>query len=247
MKCRDVARVLPELAANELAGEVADKALAHIRACRSCAAEHAKYEKALGDLSQPRGMADVPEALSTLRLPEASGFRLRPVIVGAGLMALACIMLLLWVREQPTQGPPIAGDVRRIEHPVPPVVREPSKPSEAAEKPGPSVAFEPRRTAKPRKRFVRILEKGIPTRPVVSSPTREAPVEEPDAVQTADAQIIVVASWVEPQPSSIEIESVDHATGIVRVVKSASSFPEGEQVIEFESTTESVNNRREPI
>jgi len=247
MKCRDVAKVLPDLAANELSEEQAREALAHIRACRSCAAEWAKYTKALGDLSQPRGMADVPEALSALRLPEASGFRLRPVIAAVGLaMVLALVVLLPGLHHRAVQEQPIARDTQRVERSMPPVVREPSKPSEAAEKSGRSAASEPGRPARPRKHFVRIQEKGIPTRPIVTSPTPEAPVEEPDAMQMADAQIIVVASWIEP-PSVIEIESVDYATGVVRVFKSASSFPEGEQVIEFESTTESVNNRREPI
>ena len=238
MKCRDVARILPELAASELGGDVADKALEHIHACQSCATEWAKYKKALGDLSQPREMADVPAALSALRLPKASGLQPRPVIAVIGVaMVLALVVLVAWPHKQPVQGPPVARDAQRMERAArstPPVVREPSKPSEAAEKSGPSVAYEPGRAAKPLKHLVRILEKGIPTRPVVSSPTREAPVEELAAVQTADAQIIVVASWVEP-PSIIEIESVDYATGKVRMCSRVTTGePDGDQVIEME-------------
>lgn len=70
MKCNDLSKILPELAAGELKEPAAEEAREHIKTCQKCVAEYAGYLKAMSALARHHEMISVPSALDNLALPE---------------------------------------------------------------------------------------------------------------------------------------------------------------------------------
>lgn len=70
MNCRELAKIMPELAAGELDSWLADDALKHLAECKACSTKYQKYKADAEALWGPWEHLTVPDELAVLQLPE---------------------------------------------------------------------------------------------------------------------------------------------------------------------------------
>ncbi|HET6456252.1 MAG TPA: zf-HC2 domain-containing protein [Armatimonadota bacterium] len=217
MNCKALARIMPELAAGELNEKQAAEAREHITVCSSCAEELRSYEAALGALSAPREMLELPQGLEVLNLPEkARRPRLRPALasVGAAALLLAAILTLPLFSPKMPKTPEriVVQQVPPKPQIIKPIVRslEPAK-QQIAQQP------------KHRHRVVR--------KPYVAKKPKEmeAPAPTPEIVIVSQAKL-------SPESYSIEIQSTDMASGTTTVYTQSHDDVTGDHSFQMQTT-----------
>jgi hypothetical protein len=214
MKCRSVRKLLPELVSGELDEMRMQEAMQHINACAGCAKERDTFETALGALSRPHEMIEVPAGLDFLRMPASQ----RKPRLGLALAGVACVVALVAaviLMPYPRSEPRHQVSARIPKH-MAAVVKIPIE-KKLASATAQSVAWVAEHHALPRKQSKRATV----ARQLSAADIRltHAP-QKPQYVEpeTSPSPVVVVA-WrpeaqqQQPLVSKIEIESVNHETG----------------------------------
>ena len=246
MKCRHLAKILPELVSGELDERIARTAEEHISACASCAAERAEYEVALGALARANSMAEVPPALDVLRIPEERPARrswLQPAFATLAAAAVLTLIVLMPHPFRPTpETPKKATEIAQV---PPPQAKITPEHVDIVRAPAVKVAkSEPRRVPKsevspPAERWYADTAGRAPSAP--ESPESSAIVvaydfgeETPASIPSAPASRSAAAEQP-PASSVVEIESNDPDTGSVSVYNYSRDSEGRERVIEMTS------------
>lgn len=221
----------------------------HMKTCQRCADELASYQTALGALNQPVEKYEIPAALDHLDLREhrnrLSWYRYALSAAVAVILIAAALFILHW-GDRSTRV--TVKDDGKPEH----VVKMPEK-----DKPIQHVRPTPDKTAditaptKKRQSTTRHRVAYKHNKQRITPNPRSEEVdpkhiamnkdEAPDQTLPAPTGVIVIATMI--QPSSIEIESTDHNTGMVSTYCVTSDDTGAEQVTQTITNNETQDRR----
>ncbi|MHB0999926.1 MAG: hypothetical protein ACYC27_11835 [Armatimonadota bacterium] len=227
MNCKDISKIMPELAAGEIYGEFRKKADNHLACCKMCADKFAEYADAMNALASPHEMAAVPRDLVMPSLPAARKSWVYVLPVAAVLIILVTFLTIPYIRRVPE---PIVVAHHDSGNPV----SNNYKPEQnAADKPVANVAVNQDKPVKKitiaadkQSKTIKIRKKIIPVTPDYANETVNQNSYADAVVEPADDDIIasekqtknpgfVIVSRRDEQPPQIEITSVDYSTGSV--------------------------------
>lgn len=125
MRCKDVIRIMPELAAGEIDNIAAAEAMTHVDSCSTCKAQLEHFKRSMAVLARPKDAVATPSALDQLVLSDRNWHPfpyLRTATATICLVALAAISLAFLHHK------PMPDRVAINQPVIPTIIKEQKKP-----------------------------------------------------------------------------------------------------------------------